>query len=77
MCQVSFSCGGAKDSTNEEGKSKSGPRPKRCAECILGMDLFARTLPERGPKKEVKHRTLSGVFFSVLVLLFFTLFVVY
>ena len=44
-----------------------------CRDCILGMDLLARTLPEgRG-----SYRTYSGCCFTLIIFLAFTAFFAY
>ena len=42
-----------------------------CRDCILGMDLLARRLPDgRG-----KYRTYSGCFFTLLIFVLFGFFI--
>lgn len=44
-----------------------------CRDCILGMDLLARRLPDgRG-----KYRTYSGVFFTLIIFLSFGAFLAF
>ena len=43
-----------------------------CRDCILGMDLLARRLPDgRG-----KYRTYSGSFFTIMIFLLFWIFII-